>query len=380
MKGLAGGKNPAQLAAPSNLARTQVASIVGKALRDANYKRPVPFDYKSTNYGFLQAVMDKTTHRFDENSKIIVVDGPVAAGKTAFAKEIAEDLDMLYVPQASMEMIYINDYGFDMRTLDSQMPADAVSCDNASFLRDPSQRNAAAMQFDMYRLRLQQYMEALAHVLSTGQGVVMDRSIYSDFVFVETMAKFGFMSKAAQNLYYECKAATCPQLMRPHLCIYLDLGVDDVLKRIEARGDAGSPFYTREVLTYMDTVYKQQFLKEIGNHAELLIYNWSEEGDTEVVVEDIERIDFDKYDKNDAKLADWRQADEWEWCARRMEYTKFAYQIMHWMNVPNYTVPELTISADDHKQFNDVWFNAPGMKYRKGYNEDQGDAFVLTKM
>lgn len=380
MKGLAGGKNPAHLVAPSNLAKTQVANIVGKALRDANYKRPVPFDYKATKYGFLQAVMDKTTHRFDDNSKIIVVDGPVACGKTAFAKELAEDLDMLYVPQADTEMIYINDYGFDMRTLDPQLPVDARSCDNASFLSNPSQRNAAAMQFELYRLRLEQYINALAHVLSTGQGVVMDRSVYSDFVFVETMAKFGFMSKGAQNLYYDCKASTCPQLMRPHLCIYLDLSVDDVLKRLEARGDASSPFYTREVLTYMDTVYKQQFLKEIGNHAELLIYNWSEEGDTEVVVEDVERIDFDKYDKNDAKLADWRQSDEWEWCTRRMEYTKFADQIMNWMNVPDFSVPELVLGADDHKAWNDVWFNAPGMKYTKGYNEEQGDAFVLTKM
>ncbi|CAL4123523.1 unnamed protein product, partial [Meganyctiphanes norvegica] len=380
LKGLAAGKLPGQIVAPANLARTQVASIVSKTLRDANYKRPAPFDYKSSKYGFIHALMDKTTYRFDENSKIIVVDGPIASGKTAFAKEIAEDLDMLYVPEANMDMIYINDYGFDMRKLDPQLPEDARSCDISSFLKDPNQRNAAAMQFEMYRLRLQQYIDALAHVLSTGQGVVMDRSVYSDFVFVDTMAKFGFMSKGAQNLYYECKKATASQLMRPHLCIYLDVPVDDVLKRLEARGDAPSPFLTREVLSHMETVYKQQYLKEIGNHAELLIYNWSESGDAEVVVEDIERIDFERFDKNDSKLSDWRQPDEWEWCTKRMEYTKFADQILHWMNVPDFSVPELVMAADDHKKFNDVWWSAPGMKYAKGFNEEHGDAFVLTKV
>jgi len=379
LKGLAAGKLPAQLVAPANLARTQVATIVSKNLRDADYKRPAPFDYKNTKYGTIQAMMDKTTHRFDENSKIIVVDGPVASGKTAFAKEIAEDLDMVYVPEANMDMLYINDYGFDLRTLDPELPEDAKSCDNASFLRDPSQWKAAAMQFEMYKLRLQQYIDALAHVLSTGQGVVMDRSVYSDFVFVETMAKFGFMSKGAQNVYYEVKKATAPQLMRPHLCIYLDISVDEVLKRLEARGDAPSPFHTREVLTHMETVYKQQFLKQIGNHAEMLIYNWGESGDAEVVVEDIERIDFNRFDKNDAKLSDWWMPDEWGWCAQRQQYTKNAYQIIQWMNIPDFSVPELVISADDHKVWNDAWFSAPGMKYAKGFNEDQGDAFILTK-
>merc|ERR1739838_1088711 len=213
------------------------------------------------------------------------------------------------------------------------------------FLRDPSQRNAAGMQFEMYKLRLQQYIDALAHVLSTGQGVVMDRSVYSDFVFVETMAKFGFMSKGAQNVYYEVKKATVPQLMKPHLCIYLDISVDEVLKRLEARGDAPSPFHTREVLTHMETVYKQHFLKEIGNHAEMLIYNWGESGDAEVVVEDIERIDFNRFDNNDAKLSDWWMPDEWGWCQQRMQYTKNAYQIIQWMKIK-----EMPLFLPKHKQ------------------------------
>lgn len=64
----------------------QVATIVSKALRDKDYRRPAPFPYKDSQYGLVAALMDKTTHRFDENSKIIVVDGPIAAGKTKFAK------------------------------------------------------------------------------------------------------------------------------------------------------------------------------------------------------------------------------------------------------------------------------------------------------
>lgn len=64
----------------------QVAGIMSKAMRPKDYSRPNPFPYKDTPYGFFQSLIDSTTHRIDENSKIIVVDGPMAVGKTKFAK------------------------------------------------------------------------------------------------------------------------------------------------------------------------------------------------------------------------------------------------------------------------------------------------------
>jgi NADH dehydrogenase (ubiquinone) 1 alpha subcomplex subunit 10 len=59
------------------------------------------------------------------------------------------------------------------------------------------------------------------------------------------------------------------------------------------------------------------YILSCRNHAELLIYDWSSYGDVEVVVEDIERIDFDNFDKYDPKMKDWRLPSEWDWnCAR----------------------------------------------------------------
>lgn len=40
----------------------------------------------------------------------------------------------------------------------------------------------------------------------------------------------------------------------------------------------------------MEDVYKNDFLKDIGTHAELLVYDWSNGGEIELVVEDIEKI------------------------------------------------------------------------------------------
>jgi NADH dehydrogenase (ubiquinone) 1 alpha subcomplex subunit 10 len=61
-----------------------------------------------------------------------------------------------------------------------------------------------------------------------------------------------------------------------------------------------------------------------STHAELLIYDWSNYGDVEVVVEDIERINFDSFDKYDPKMKDWRLPSEWDWNTARMRL------VPHW--------------------------------------------------
>ena len=52
-------------------------------------------------------------------------------------------------------------------------------------------------------------------------------------------------------------------------------------------------------------------------HCEMLIYDWSNFGDAEVVTEDIEQIDFDKWGKYDLKLDDWRVDRERQWGSMR---------------------------------------------------------------
>lgn len=52
-------------------ALTQSCKISGKIIRSAqNIVIPKPYPYKEKGYGFLNAVFDKTTKRFDENSKV----------------------------------------------------------------------------------------------------------------------------------------------------------------------------------------------------------------------------------------------------------------------------------------------------------------------
>uniref|UniRef100_A0A1B6DH01 NADH dehydrogenase [ubiquinone] 1 alpha subcomplex subunit 10, mitochondrial n=1 Tax=Clastoptera arizonana TaxID=38151 RepID=A0A1B6DH01_9HEMI len=358
------------------------AYICGKALRDPNKTRPPPYPYKEKNYKVLNSWFDKTTSRFDENSKVIVVDGPIAAGKSTFAKALAEDLDMLYIPPTTMDDFYINPYGYDMRQLDDKMPKSFKSYDDKNFCLDPKGLNSAFFQIMMYKLRYSTYIDALAHLLNTGQGVVLVRSCFSDFVFMEASFKEGYISKQARSVYNDLKKHTIYDLLKPHLCIYLDIPVAKVQENIKKRNlphQVKGKALTESFLTTFEDIYKRQFLKQVSEQSELLIYDWSDGGDVEVVIEDLERLDFDQYTIYDAKLSGWRIKREQTWSDLRQQYTTYKHDLMTCFNVPRFDCPELIGSGEDEKTIEEVWFSAPGMKYDVGFNADQGDTGILLK-
>lgn len=53
--------------------------------------------------------------RFDENTKLIVVEGAHAVGKTDFAKELADEFGMHFMPPVTMDGYYKDGYGNDLR-------------------------------------------------------------------------------------------------------------------------------------------------------------------------------------------------------------------------------------------------------------------------
>ncbi|KAF2886661.1 hypothetical protein ILUMI_19513 [Ignelater luminosus] len=365
--------------------KVPIRGIAGKALRcvESSPPKPAPWPYKTKRYTLLNYVYDKTTPRFDQNSKIIVVEGPIAAGKTKLAKELAEDLDMLYMPEANLDMMYVNDYGFNLKELDPQLPESCRSFDIKDFLNNPRHRLTATFQLKQYVVKYSQYIDALAHVFSTGQGVILDRCVYSDFVFMEAMFRQGFLSKGARSVYYDLRKNTLNELLRPHLVIYLHVPIDKVQEKIKQRNNSvevKSSALTPAYLKVMEDKYKQNYLKDISVHSELLVYDWSDAAEVEVVVEDIERIDFTRYDKQDLKMKDWVYYLEEEWAVLRHTYADKKDNLMMNINIPRFDVPELITEAEDARIAREVIRNAPGMEYQYGYNPNMGDSGLLFKV
>lgn len=366
-------------AAPGSVPKRYITSKTFRQVRD----KPPPYDWKNKDYPLLLSLIkDRTTDRFDENTKVIVVEGPVASGKTAFAKELADQLDMLHMEDVSMDTYYINPYGYDMRQLDDKMPEDLRSFDEASFNQNPKHRNVAAFQAIMYRLRLSKYIDCLAHVLSTGQGVVIERSPWTDHVFTDAMAKHNYISRQARYVIGKFRENTLFKLMRPHLVIYLDVPVPQVMENIKKRNkysEANGKALTKAYLEDVEEIYKTKYLPKISEHAELMIYDWAQPGEVEVVVEDIERIDFDQYTKYDNRMKDWDISVEKFWAEQRRLYADHKGDILSYLNIPLLDAPELWASGEDYEKYLKVWNSAPGMEYAKGFNPAQGDTGYLFK-
>ncbi|GBP55937.1 NADH dehydrogenase 1 alpha subcomplex subunit 10, mitochondrial [Eumeta japonica] len=354
----------------------QNRNIMGKALRESIPPRPPkpkPFDYVTKDYTFFRSIFDKTTHRFDENTRVVVVEGPVAVGKTQFAQTLAEDLGMKHFPEPNMDWHYVRSNGIDIRTFDDQIPEDARTFDHRNWNCDPCHRLAANFQMMMYVARYSQYIDALAHMFNTGQGVVLERCPYSDYVFLESMLFQNYIRRSVRNVYYQVVGNTIGELLRPHLVIYLDMSVERTIEAIKARGhqhEVCGRALTPEFLKEMERQYKNKYLPDISTHAELLIYDWSGGGDVEVVVEDIERLDFDKYTlRTEPKMKDWRMPAEVMWAEKRMTYTNQKHYLMNMINIGNCDVPELITSAEDCWNRDKVIYGHPKFKYQDGYNE-----------
>lgn len=75
----------------------------------------------------------------------------------------------------------------------------------------------------MFHFRYANYIHALGHLFSTGQGVVMNRSPYSDIVFLDAMYRNGLITKNARQAIVDIQDNTLIELKRPHLVIYLDV-------------------------------------------------------------------------------------------------------------------------------------------------------------
>lgn len=366
----------------SKLGYISSASITTKAKKEPNPNMIPPFPYKEKDYGLLRSWYDRTSNRFDENSKIIVVDGPIAVGKTQFAEQLANELGMHFVPEANMDTVHINSYGFDVRSLDKDLPQKLKSTDEKTFCTEL--RNPAIFQFEMFELRTSMYIDALAHVMNTGQGVVMVRSVFSDMVFAEAMAKTNYIRKQVLSGYHTIRNELLPELLRPHVQIYLDIPVPTVLKRIKARGhpwETSSTVLTHAYLQAIEDAYKRKYLPQIEKHAVLFMYDWSEVGDVELVIEDLERIDFDKFTEYDTQTADWRFFKEQVLADYRRTYTNAGskYELMNTFSIPLLDCPELYMSGEERDIYEFVVLESRGNKYRKGYNAEAGDTGILFK-
>jgi len=367
-----------------------VRTISGKALREIDPNKPKPFPYMTRNLTPLWAMADRTTYRFDENSKLIIVDGAHAVGKSQFAKELAEELDMLYYPYPRMDDIFINSYGVDIRQWDEYMLPINKTYDEKDFARNPvgpCEGCADRFHIDLYKEKYRNHIHALRHIFNTGQGVVMEGCAHNDYAYFDAAYNQGWIDRESRKVYKEMCRMTLHLLMKPNLYIYLDAPVDTAMKKIQDRGnewDKNSPVWTNK--QYLADIYnelKRNFLKEQQRHSRVLVYDWSDPGDIEIVVEDIEALNFDFLEETDEQQHDWRLHNEEGYHVKRFQYCNKSERNGLFMQIGNlprmYSCVNLWKEPDEVEQLEDVLCWIKSERYAHGYNPGMGDKNVMFR-
>lgn len=199
--------------------KTQKAGICHKTKLWADMERdkrkpPYKFPYEKIPYNYLTFLYDPYTWpKMNENSKIIIIEGNVGSGKGELGRKLAEELGMKFMGQPELDEIYINSYGFDYRALNPFLPEHLRICDLDMFHEQPDRHSVIHMQNYFQQMRAYQYLNALSHLLNTGEGVILERSVFTERVFVEAMHKMGWLpigySRPDGCEFYDCKYSCC---------------------------------------------------------------------------------------------------------------------------------------------------------------------------
>lgn len=308
--------------------RTQYKRIATVNSRTLCHKSKLPskntyhWPYEKRSWGWLNFYLDPfTKKKFDDNTKIIQVEGNVAAGKEEFAKQLANELGMCYFPQVNLDDLYINQHGYDYRALNPLLPERMRFCDMEMFHENPTRHSVIHMQHHLFKMRLFQYLKALRHLFNTGQGVILTRSVFTERVFVEAMHDLGWLPMGYLRgdgvRFYDWKMRynyvrnlVLALTMKPHLTIYLDTPVDTCLERIKNDPDpmiANSNALTREFLEAIESAYKNIVLpKQNYNMHVMMVDHPESKTHDEImdVVDDIEELNFE-FDHHDTRFEDW---------------------------------------------------------------------------
>lgn len=371
--------------APKSSNPVGTRGISGKNLYVPDPKKPKPFPYVTRNYNIFWQAVDKTTLRLDENSKLITVEGAHAIGKSQFAKDLAEELGMVYVEYPRMDDILINPYGFDYRKIGHMLPERLRPYDEKDFSRNPLGPVPGCtdrMIVQLFNLKFYNHIFAIRHILNTGQGVVMEGSPFSDYAHVEAAYNQGWIDIETKKAYKLALSRTLHHLLRPNLILYLDAPVDVVQKNIAARGnewDKNSPVWTNK--NYLNDIYnemKRNYLKKMQRYCRVLVYDWSEPGDAEVVVEDIENLNMDDIDYYDDQQSDWRFHNEQGAAVVRYQYTNYEqlYRKMQCFNGMSEHITDadhIWISTEEVIAFEEVMRWIESSRYHYGFNKKLGD-------
>lgn len=348
----------------------------------APYPYQDPFPYKEKKFTIITEHFDYTKPRFNENTKVILVEGNLASGKHEFAEKLAKGFDLKYFPATPEDNCFKLEWNnYDLREFNQFLPKRSQYYDLEDFLTDPHPQSGriGQLQIALLTQKFKTYCNALTHLFNTGQGVVLVRSVFSDHVFNEALRKCGYVTNEFKKFHDDWERNSIVQLMKPHLTIYLDTPVDKVRENINKRGnelEVNSKNLTDEFFHAIEDSYKNSHFPRMEKSGIVLEIDPSEivdEVDMDSVLEEISTINMATDDSEDTKFRDWFDMTEDYASFYRRKYASGIIQKECFARDRPMQCPEILWHDDDLPLMHRVMKFHPAMLNKAGWAREFGN-------
>lgn len=347
----------------------------------APYPYEEPFPYKTKKFTMLTEHFDYTLPRFNENTKVIVVEGNLAVGKHKFAEELAKNFDLKLFPATDESRCFrLETNNFDLRNFNQFLPKRSQWYDLEDFLTDPNPQKGRIgfLQLSWLVHKFQTYCQALTHLFNTGQGVVIVKSPFSNHVFTDALYKCGYLTPNFNKYYDDFDRNSVCELLKPHLTIYLDAPVNVIRDKITARGnplEVESKNLTDEYLQAIEDFYKKKHLPSMAKSGVVMEVDSTEiidDIDLDAIAEEVQNINMQTEDSEDTKFRDWfDMSEDYASYYRR----RFASDILErdcFSRDRPIECPEIMWHDDDLPILNNHIRQHPAVMYEPGWAKELG--------
>lgn len=110
--------------------------------------------------------------------------------------------------------------------------------------------------------------------------------------------------------------------------------------------EAKSKVLSLEYLQAIETIYKKDYLPWINRFTELKSFDWSSEGNIDLIIEVLEN---EKFETNwyGEKFFDWNMDKEYEWNEMRYFYTQNKEEVLEHFDQPKYEIDCMNLTTEE---------------------------------
>jgi deoxyadenosine/deoxycytidine kinase len=201
---------------------------------------------QKTNYNQLK--------KFKGN--IIIIEGLIGSGKSTFGKKLCN-----YLNKNEIKALYYPEY---------------VNYNLLKLYLEDREKYAVMFQYLVLMRRQDIYKQAYQKARNENYVCIIDRSIYGDYAFAKLNGKF-FNEKEWQTYQSLLDGETeegCEKLVEPDHILFLDVNIDECIKRIKIRDRINENeyydcSYLYELKEQYDNIFKNINVKYVDNNKQL---------------------------------------------------------------------------------------------------------------